>query len=155
MTNKPAWARAIPAHLLQESAFRGASEKLTSISETAANHLKAQQANAELAETALSELTAARTAATDANRKLTQLSNKMHGCLQQFEGVLSDFATDPLLMFWTCMILSLARTASKLLMGRQSQNPTTLLPCRGASAAATHQACRSHSSASRCCKAAR
>lgn len=72
--------------LLQESAMRGASERYASLSETASNHLKAQQSNAEAASTALAELTAARTAAKDTHKKLSALSANMNKALRNFEG---------------------------------------------------------------------
>lgn len=72
--------------MLQESAFRGASERYATLAETSTTLLAGKEAAAETAGKALDDLAAAKTAATAAHAEVLALKSKLLTARNQLEG---------------------------------------------------------------------
>jgi hypothetical protein len=70
---------------MQESAFRGASEKFATVSEATSVLIKSKEAATETASKALEELIAARGAATAAHDELASIATNLETSIETFE----------------------------------------------------------------------
>lgn len=103
------WQRtdnASASSLMQESAFRGASEKFAHLSESTGALIKSKEAATETASIALEELIAARSAATAAHDELATIATKLETSLEEFERAPCLLSMPPLIAPFMLEILN-------------------------------------------------